>query len=64
MTVIIRSPVRWIFVFVTLFLLLEVHATGENETGVNDTTERLISVLARLLQLCIDDKANQIRIGG
>lgn len=49
MTVIIRSPLRWIFVFVTLFLLLGVHATGEKETGVNDTTDRLVSVLARPL---------------
>ena len=49
MTVITRSPLRWIFVFVTLFLLLEVHATGEDETGVDDTAERLVSVLARPL---------------
>lgn len=49
MTVIIRSPLRWIFVFVTLFLLLEVHATGEKESGVNDTTDRLLTVLARPL---------------
>jgi hypothetical protein len=48
MTVIIRS-LRWVFVFVALFLLLEVHATGEKETGVNDTTDRLVSVLARQL---------------
>ena len=44
MTVIIRSPFRWVFVFVTLFLLLGVHATG-----VNSTTDRLVSVLARPL---------------
>ena len=48
MTVIIRSPpLRWIFVFVTLFLLLEVYATGEKEAGVNDATDLLVSVLAR-----------------
>jgi hypothetical protein len=49
MTVIIRSSLRWTFVFVTLLLLLEVYATGEKEAGVNDTTDHLVSVLARLL---------------
>lgn len=44
MTVMIRSPLRWVFVFVTLFLLLEVYATG-----VDDTTDRRVSVLARPL---------------
>ena len=48
MTVIIRSPLRCIFVFITLFLLLEVYATGGKERDVNDA-ERLISVLARPL---------------
>ena len=47
MTVIMRSPLRWIFVFVTLFLLLEVRATSEKEAGVNDATDGLVSVLAR-----------------
>ena len=45
MTVIIRS-LRWAFVFVALFLLLEVHATGAEEKIVDDTT---VSVLARPL---------------
>jgi hypothetical protein len=53
-----------VFVFVTLFLLLEVHATGEKETGVNDATDRIVSVLARPCYLCIDDKANRISVGG
>ena len=58
MTVIIQSPLRWIFVFVALFLFLEVHATSEKETGVNDAADRLVSVLARPLLTLIDDKAN------
>ena len=47
MTVMIRSPLGWVFVFVALFLLLEVHATGQKETDVNDTTDSIVSVLAR-----------------
>jgi zinc transporter 7 len=52
MTVIRHSPLRWIFVFVTLFLLLEVHAAGEKEAGVNDTTEPLVSVLEDEILQC------------
>jgi len=52
MTVIIRSPLRWIFVFVALFLLVEAHATSEKETGVNDTTDSLVSVLEDEILQC------------
>lgn len=46
-TVIMRYPLHyWFFAFVTLFLLLEVHAAGVKET---DTTEHLLSVLVRPL---------------
>ncbi|KAF8813186.1 Zip-domain-containing protein [Phlegmacium glaucopus] len=51
MTVIMRYPHYWFFAFVAL-LLLQVHAAGVKENGLNDTTERLVSVLEDEILQC------------